>query len=442
MQCANCNSFLRPNAKICVSCGCLVNASEATVSKSDSELALDRLPYADIVNDESAEDKTGFNEFACEGCGRILDEDSLCESCNSQQNEIDSNNEVADVEDTATFNQSAFEVPQLINANKSNSLPMILLGAILIGITTIYIAFSLHEKSKEANLNAEIQREQAQNLLIQAETERKRIEEKQLLIQQEKADAENAKLEAETIKAEQLKIAEEEKIRKLAEDQQKKIDALEKSRQESELKAKQEKEVSAKKSAEIERLRSMNANKNKQEIKVTDANGNTYTGEVKDGKRNGKGTFVFSDGGKYVGDFKNGIMEGQGTLTDAQGNLYVGDFKNGKIEGNGVFTDANQIKYIGVFKDNKFVNGRTERPQSTQENAQIDSQPSPQDVNGKFKAKFKGFLGIKVATRYYQTEEMKNEALRLWKAEGKILEPDGTITTLKSENQAADSIIN
>ncbi len=66
--------------------------------------------------------------------------------------------------------------------------------------------------------------------------------------------------------------------------------------------------------------------------------------------------------------------------------------------------------------------------------------PLPQVAQGKFKAKFKGFLGMKVATRYYPTEEMKNQALQLWKDEGKILEPNGSVTTLTKDNQAAEAL--
>ena len=66
--------------------------------------------------------------------------------------------------------------------------------------------------------------------------------------------------------------------------------------------------------------------------------------------------------------------------------------------------------------------------------------PLPQATQGKFQAKFRGFLGLKVATRYYATEDMKNEAIKLWKAEGKILEPDGSITIVKQENKAAEAL--
>jgi hypothetical protein len=33
---------------------------------------------------------------------------------------------------------------------------------------------------------------------------------------------------------------------------------------------------------------------------------------------------------------------------------------------------------------------------------------------------------------------MKNRALQLWKDEGKILEPDGTITVMQQENKAEE----
>ena len=65
---------------------------------------------------------------------------------------------------------------------------------------------------------------------------------------------------------------------------------------------------------------------------------------------------------------------------------------------------------------------------------------TPQAAQGKFQAKFRGFLGVKVATRYYATEDMKNEAMKLWKAEGKILETDGSITIVKQENKAAEAL--
>ena len=36
-----------------------------------------------------------------------------------------------------------------------------------------------------------------------------------------------------------------------------------------------------------------------------------YVGEYKDGKRDGQGTYIFSNGDKYVGEFQDGQRQGQ-----------------------------------------------------------------------------------------------------------------------------------
>jgi len=41
--------------------------------------------------------------------------------------------------------------------------------------------------------------------------------------------------------------------------------------------------------------------------------GEKYSGEWKDGKKYGQGTFYYTDGSVYVGEFKDGIPSGQGT---------------------------------------------------------------------------------------------------------------------------------
>ena len=47
-------------------------------------------------------------------------------------------------------------------------------------------------------------------------------------------------------------------------------------------------------------------------------------------KREGQGTYTFSDGKKYKGSFKNGEMHGQGILTSSSGNSYEGEWNNGR----------------------------------------------------------------------------------------------------------------
>ena len=49
-----------------------------------------------------------------------------------------------------------------------------------------------------------------------------------------------------------------------------------------------------------------------------------YSGELKDGKKHGHGTLIFSDGTKFVGEFKDDVIHGHGTLTYADGDVYVG----------------------------------------------------------------------------------------------------------------------
>ena len=63
---------------------------------------------------------------------------------------------------------------------------------------------------------------------------------------------------------------------------------------------------------------------------ITYANGRTYTGAFKDGRRHGQGTYTFPNGNKFTGAFKDGLANGQGTLTFANGTKYTGEFKAGR----------------------------------------------------------------------------------------------------------------
>ena len=94
--------------------------------------------------------------------------------------------------------------------------------------------------------------------------------------------------------------------------------------------------------------------------------GETYVGEYKDDKKNGQGTYTFA-GDKYVGQYKDGKQNGQGTYTFASGNKYVGEYKDNKRNGQGTYTFANGNKYVGEFKDGQkngqgthsYTNGET-----------------------------------------------------------------------------------
>jgi hypothetical protein len=76
-----------------------------------------------------------------------------------------------------------------------------------------------------------------------------------------------------------------------------------------------------------------------------------YVGEWKDDKKNGRGTLTFADY-VYVGEWKNNKQHGQGTLTFSD-YVYVGEFKDDKQHGQGTLTYADGNKYVGEFKDDK-----------------------------------------------------------------------------------------
>ena len=61
-----------------------------------------------------------------------------------------------------------------------------------------------------------------------------------------------------------------------------------------------------------------------------------YNGEVKQGKREGKGSHVYTWGGTYDGEWKNDKRHGKGKLSDKWGGDYDGEWVNDKKEGRGV----------------------------------------------------------------------------------------------------------
>lgn len=80
-------------------------------------------------------------------------------------------------------------------------------------------------------------------------------------------------------------------------------------------------------------------------------NGDRFQGELKNGKRNGKGAYFYADGSVYKGDWKDGKENGEGMLTTSYGDEYDGEWKSGKKHGKGTYTFANGSKYVGEFRN-------------------------------------------------------------------------------------------
>ena len=80
-----------------------------------------------------------------------------------------------------------------------------------------------------------------------------------------------------------------------------------------------------------------------------------YEGELKDGKREGFGKYIYSTGDIYEGEFKNGYKDGKGKYTYCNKDVYEGDYKEGKIHGKGKYT------YVeGDIYEGEYFNGRRE----------------------------------------------------------------------------------
>ncbi|VHV72180.1 MORN repeat-containing protein [Clostridioides difficile] len=79
-----------------------------------------------------------------------------------------------------------------------------------------------------------------------------------------------------------------------------------------------------------------------------------YIGTWKNGKKDGKGIYKWSDGCIYAGEFKGGKMEGYGICYNSKGEvLYEGEWKNNLIHGKGTYIWEKGKKYIGEFMHGK-----------------------------------------------------------------------------------------
>lgn len=92
------------------------------------------------------------------------------------------------------------------------------------------------------------------------------------------------------------------------------------------------------------------AAKFKQEIKPLLKRSVIYEGRYDDGKKSGKGDFLFPNGDFYRGNFDRDKKEGFGTLVSFSKNfIYKGEFKNDIIKGPGICILSNGMIIEGYY---------------------------------------------------------------------------------------------
>ncbi|MBF0625226.1 MAG: SUMF1/EgtB/PvdO family nonheme iron enzyme [Magnetococcales bacterium] len=79
-------------------------------------------------------------------------------------------------------------------------------------------------------------------------------------------------------------------------------------------------------------------------------NGGRYEGEMVNGKRHGRGTYIWPDGARYEGEFRNDQRTGYGVFTWPTGARYEGEFLDGKRHGRGTFVWPDGAKFSGEYR--------------------------------------------------------------------------------------------
>lgn len=116
---------------------------------------------------------------------------------------------------------------------------------------------------------------------------------------------------------------------------------------------------------------------------LTLTDGRKYTGEWKNGKRNGQGITIFPNGEKYVGEYKDGERYGKGTQTWSDGAKYVGEWKDGLRSGQGIFYAANgSVSREGIWAEDKFIRQSNLNPTSPPLTASSPPVSTPKSSSG------------------------------------------------------------
>jgi hypothetical protein len=80
------------------------------------------------------------------------------------------------------------------------------------------------------------------------------------------------------------------------------------------------------------------------------ANGDTFTGTLRNGKRHGKGLFIWRNGQRYQGDWVDDVASGQAVVDFTNGNHFEGTVDNTTPQGMGSMRYASGDTYRGSFQ--------------------------------------------------------------------------------------------
>lgn len=90
--------------------------------------------------------------------------------------------------------------------------------------------------------------------------------------------------------------------------------------------------------------------------------GDSYTGEWRNGKAQGKGILKYKNGDIYSGDWFEGMASGMGTMEFADGTKYYGEWKASLAHGMGTFFDTDgSVLFKGKWIEGKMVAGKVEK---------------------------------------------------------------------------------
>ncbi|MBX7059701.1 MAG: hypothetical protein K1X75_16675 [Leptospirales bacterium] len=80
--------------------------------------------------------------------------------------------------------------------------------------------------------------------------------------------------------------------------------------------------------------------------------GEAYSGNFRERKRQGNGILRYSNGEFYEGAFQNDQRHGIGRYDFQNGDIYVGEFTDGRMQGLGAYLFADGVEYQGRFDGN------------------------------------------------------------------------------------------